>query len=235
MLDFGKVDIGPVFRQSCRLSYDFLKECSQPLGSYKFYCWRNLIAIRLSYLFSYITGRDFDSLRLLKKINEKRAIRLTGQQWQQLVWLWYEPLGRLAWIEPNLPATLASLKQLQLKLGIVTNTFISASSLERHLKQVGILDFFTVRLYSYEFDFRKPDVRIFEAAAERIREKITDIMFVGDRLDNDIKPALKLGMYAVLKSAYTNNGQKIPIGVLKINRLSELPALIQRINAEAGF
>ena len=56
-------------------------------------------------------------------------------------------------------------------------------------------------------------------------------MFVGDRIDNDIKAAVKAGMTAVLKAAYTNAGKKSPKGVWKINQLSELPGLIEKINA----
>jgi len=36
----------------------------------------------------------------------------------------------------------------------------------------------------------------------------------------------------VLKNAYTNNGKKIPKGTWRINQLSELPALIEKINAK---
>jgi putative hydrolase of the HAD superfamily len=117
-----------------------------------------------------------------------------------------------------------------LRLGIVSNTFVSASSLDRHLKQLGILDFFAFRFYSCQFDFRKPNVRLFEIAADRIGEPPENILFVGDRIDKDIEPALKVNMTAVLKSAYTNISRKTPAGVQKINRLSELPALIKKIN-----
>jgi hypothetical protein len=37
-------------------------------------------------------------------------------------------------------------------------------------------------------------------------------------------------MKTVLKTAYTNIGKKIPNGAFKINRLSELPALVENIN-----
>ena len=55
-------------------------------------------------------------------------------------------------------------------------------------------------------------------------------MYVGDRLDKDIRPTLKLGMHAVLKDAYTNAGKRLPDGVRKINLISELPSLIESIN-----
>ncbi len=121
-----------------------------------------------------------------------------------------------------------------LKLGILSNTFVNAHSLEKHLKQLGILDFFTVRMYSYEFDFRKPDARIFKIAAERIGEAAENIMYVGDRIDKDIIPALKIGFKPVLKAAYTNAGKTPPNGAFKITHLSELPALIKKINAAAS-
>ena len=65
-----------------------------------------------------------------------------------------------------------------------------------------------------------------------IRESL-NILFVGDRIDKDINAAVKTGMQAVLKKAYTNIGKKIPKGVWKINQLSELPGLIEQINGEA--
>jgi putative hydrolase of the HAD superfamily len=160
----------------------------------------------------------------------KKGIRLDGDQWKHFAWLWYEPLCKIATVEPDIKETLTKLKNSGLKLGIVSNTFVNDCSLEKHMEQVGILDFFAPRMYSYEFDFRKPDPRIFRIAAERIGEAPENIMFIGDRINMDIAPAIKLGMRAAMKTAYTNNGKKIPSGTWKINHISELPALIEKIN-----
>jgi len=235
LLNFGKVNTTRLFRQSARLSYDFLKAAGQPVGSFSYYCWQNLIHLRIRHWLSSITGRDFDVLSLLKKVGAKKGFKLNEQQWQQLVWLWYEPLSKVSQSEPGIVETLSKLKESGLKLGIVSNTFITGSSLDKHLEQLGILDFFTVRVYSYEFNFRKPDTRIFKAAAERIGEMLDNILFVGDRIDKDINAAVKTGMHAVLKKAYTNIGKKTPKGVWKINQLSELPGLIEKINNEAAY
>ncbi|MHC4462008.1 MAG: HAD family hydrolase [Planctomycetota bacterium] len=234
LLNFGKVNTKQLFRKGARLSYDFLKSCGQPVGSFNYYYWRNLIALRTRHWLSNITAKDFNALLLLRGIGTKKGIRLDRQQWQHLAWLWYEPLSKIGKAEPKTKETLTTLKKMGLKLGIVSNTFVHSSSLEKHLEQLDILDFFAVRLYSYEFDFRKPDVRIFRAAAERIGEMLENIMFVGDRIDRDVKAAVRTGMYAVLKAAYTNAGKKVPEGAWKINRLSELPSLIEKINAAAS-
>jgi HAD superfamily hydrolase (TIGR01549 family) len=228
LLNFGRLQTTKVFRQSARLTYDYLKNCAQPVGNFRWYCLRNLIAIRVRSLWADITGRDFDALSLLKKSGIKHGYKLADDQWRQVGWLWYEPLSKFAKIEPTLKETLATLKKMGLKLGILSNTFISAGSLDRHLAQLGILDFFPCRLYSYQFEFRKPDRRIFQAAAERMGERAENILFVGDRLDVDIWPALRAGMRAAMKSAYTNVGKNAPTGVWKIDRIVELPALIEK-------
>jgi len=230
LLNFGKINTRQLFRQSAALTYEFLQQLGQPVGNFTIYRLHSMFAVEIRRLLSNLTGRDFDALSLLKKIGDRKGFKLSEDQWRELGWLWYQPLSNLARIEPKIKETLTSLKDMGLRLGIVSNTFVSASSLDRHLKQLGILDFFAFRFYSYQFDFRKPNVRLFEIAADRIGEPPENILFVGDRIDKDIEPALKVNMTAVLKSAYTNIGRKIPAGVQKINRLSELPALIKKIN-----
>jgi HAD superfamily hydrolase (TIGR01549 family) len=234
LLNFGKVDKGQLFAAGAKSSYDFLKSCGQPVGNFMWYYWRNLMALRLRHWLSNITAKDFNALLLLRGIGKKKGIRLDRQQWQHLAWLWYEPLSKIGKVESDIIQTLTALKKLDLKLGIVSNTFISGSSLDKHLEQLGILDFFPVRLYSYEFDFRKPDARIFRTAAERIGEMLENILFIGDHIRKDVKAAAKIGMHAVLKAAYTNAGKKTPKGAWKINQLSELPELIEKINAETS-
>lgn len=232
LLNFGRVNTASLFRQGAKSSYEFLKSLGQPAGNFTYYYWRNLMRLRIKHLFSKITGRDFDTLELLKKVGIKKGLQLDTEQWRHLAWLWYEPLSKIGSIEPRTRETLAALKKLGLKLGIVSNTFVNGCSLDKHLEQLGILDFFQVRVYSYEFNFRKPNLRIFRIAAERIGEVMENILFVGDNVNNDIKPAVKTGMRAVLKGAYTNTGKKIPEGAWKISQLVELPGLIGKINAQ---
>ena len=230
LLNFGKVNTITLFRKGAKLSYDFLKSCGQPVGNFELYCWRNLLSLYARRFISRISGKDFNALLLLRGIGTKRGIKLSKDQWQHFAWLWYEPLGQVGKAEAQIKETLTALKQMNLKLGIVSNTFVHKASLEKHLEQVGILDFFPVRLYSYEFDFRKPDARIFKIAAEKVGEMVENVLFVGDRINKDIAPAMAAGMRAVAKTAYTNTGKKTPRGAWKINQLSELPLLIKKIN-----
>jgi HAD superfamily hydrolase (TIGR01549 family) len=234
LLNFGQVNPRDIFRKGARLSYDFLKSSGQPVGSFKSYCLWYVAALYFRRIVSGITRNDFNSLAMLRWAGMKKGIHLDGDQWRHFAWLWYEPLSKIATVEPDIKETLTKLKDSGLKLGIVSNTFVSRDSLERHIQQFDILDFFETRMYSYEFDFRKPDLRIFRIAAERIGEIPQNILFVGDRIDKDIKPALKVGMQAVMKTAYTNNGKKLPRDAWKVAKISELPSLIQKINSQAA-
>ena len=182
---------------------------------------------------SNLTHRDFDSLEVLRAVGTKQGVRLSPEQWDEFAWLWYETLSYAAQVEPDLRETLGTLRGMGLKLGIVSNTFVSRASLARHLGRLGLLEFFPVQLYSYEYHFRKPSTEIFQIAAGKIGEAVENIVFVGDRIDNDILPAMKSGMYAVLKDAYTNEGKPTPPGARRIRLLSELPGIVEEINTTA--
>jgi len=190
------------------------------------------MCIRDRYYISLITGRDFDSLALLEKYGRMRGFNLSREEWQELNWLWYEPLRKRARTEPDLAETLTKLTEAGLKLGIVSNTFVSAGALDRHLTEEGLIGFFDTRVYSCEFGFRKPDKRIFLEAARQVGAEPANIIYVGDRINKDVKGALRAGMKPVLKNAYTNAGKKAPDSVERIDNIAELPDLVGKINGD---
>jgi len=231
LLEFGPFSTTKAFLEGARSTHAFLQDHGQPVSCFAWYFLRNLVRLRTKYLIADLTHRDFDSLEVLQAVGTKLGVRLSREQWEQFAWLWYEPLTRRARIEPGLEESLTRLTRMGMKLGIVSNTFVNRASLERHLQSLGLLEFFPVQLYSYEFHVRKPSTELFRIAAGKIAERPENILFVGDRIDNDVLPALKSGMRAVLKEAHTNQGKKLPPAAWKIRRLAELSALIDQINA----
>jgi HAD superfamily hydrolase (TIGR01549 family) len=177
---------------------------------------------------SWLTGNDFNSLQLLKEYGRKRRFTLSDAQWEELNWQWYQPLAGIGGVADGTRDTLQKLQDMGLKLGMLSNTFIHKSSLERHLRQAGLLDCLPVRLYTYEYPWRKPDERIFKEAAQKIGVDCEKIIYVGDRIDNDVIGAQKAGMRPVLIKAYTNDRKKIPSDVAYIDSIIELPELIQK-------
>jgi len=231
LLDFGKIHKTRMVLRGARSSHDYLRQLGQPVGSFAGYFLRYLVRLRIRYYLSEYRGQDFDSLALLQEAGRQDGLTCSREQWEEVIWHWYEPLSQLAEVERDLKEALAGLLAMGLKLGIVSNTFVNRAALERHLEQLGLRDFFSLRLYSYELGLRKPDLRIFRTAAEQIEEAPENILFVGDRIDKDIRPALTCGMKAALKDAYTNAGKDTPAGAWKIHRISELIGLIQQTNA----
>jgi len=232
LLNFGRVNTTRAFLLGARATHAFLKELGQPAAPFPWYAVRNLVRLRMKHLLSNITGRDFDSLEVLQIVGARKGVKLSQSQWEQFAWLWYEPLSRCAKVEDDIKRTLSTLRDWGLKLGIVSNTFVNRASLEKHLGLLSILDFFRVQLYSYEFNVRKPNLELFRIAAEKIGVPVRNILFVGDRIDNDIVPAMRAGMKAALKEAYTNAGKPPPAGAHRIRYLSELPGLIEKINRQ---
>ena len=167
IISFGKLDIASLFKEAGRISYAYLKERAQPVPSIKRYLWANLFSIKMHLLKSAFTGNDFDSIEVLKKYGRRHNFNLTDEQWIHVNWCWYKPLRDIATVEPDIHRTLTQLKEAGLKLGIVSNTFVNCSALDRHLEEEGILDFFPMRIYSYEEPKRKPNKNIFLKAAEK--------------------------------------------------------------------
>jgi putative hydrolase of the HAD superfamily len=231
VLEFGRVSKTKAFLAGAKATHAFLKDHGQPVSCFAWYFLRNLVRLRTKHLISCLTHKDFDSLQVLQAVGARLGVKLSHEQWEQFAWLWYESLGRCARIEEGLAGTLDTLKRRGLKLGIVSNTFVNRASLERQLRELGLLDFFSVQVYSYELHVRKPSPEIFRIAAGKIGEPTGNILFVGDRIDNDILPSLESGMRAALKEAYTNKGKRTPAGAMRIRRLAELPPLIEQINA----
>ena len=80
------------------------------------------------------------------------------------------------------------------KLGIIANQMYGS---EKRLENFGIRKYFDVIVASAEEGVEKPDRRMFEIALERAGIEASEAVMVGDRIDNDIVPANKMGMKTI--------------------------------------
>lgn len=80
------------------------------------------------------------------------------------------------------------------KLGIIANQDFGT---EQRLTKFGIRQFFNLVIASAEEGVEKPDLRIFRIALERADCKPEKAVMIGDRIDNDIIPANKMGIKTV--------------------------------------
>ena len=119
-------------------------------------------------------------------------------------------LERPAWrtdLETLYPQTKEILEQLgqEYKLGIIANQL---PGLEERLKDFGILDYFDAIFSSAEFGLAKPDPAIFRLALQKTNCLPQQAIMIGDRLDNDIVPAKRIGMKTIwIKQGFSRLAQ----------------------------
>jgi FMN phosphatase YigB (HAD superfamily) len=80
------------------------------------------------------------------------------------------------------------------KLGVIAN---QSPGTEERLHSWGLLKYFSTVAASAELGISKPDKKIFLKALEISHCSPENAAMIGDRLDNDICPAMALGMKTV--------------------------------------
>lgn len=90
--------------------------------------------------------------------------------------------------------TLEALKDRGYRLGIIAN---QAAGAAQRLDAWGLFKYFDVVAASAELGVAKPDKLIFEKAFALAGCQPQDSVMVGDRIDNDIRPAKALGMRTI--------------------------------------
>lgn len=91
------------------------------------------------------------------------------------------------------------------KIGIIANQTFGS---EERLEKIGLLKYIDLVVASAEEGVAKPDLRIFEIALHKADCKAEEAVMVGDRLDNDIIPAKKIGMKTVwIKQGFGKHAQ----------------------------
>ena len=91
---------------------------------------------------------------------------------------------------PDSEKVLKSLKE-KYKIGVIANQDFGTAD---RLNEFGILKYIDLVVASAEEGVSKPDLKIFEIALERSHCSVDRAFMIGDRIDNDIIPAKKLGM-----------------------------------------
>ncbi len=120
---------------------------------------------------------------------------------------------------PEVPAVLAALRAMGLKLVVVSNWDSSLPSL---LARLGLGDAFDDVIASAVVGASKPDRGIFDEALRRAGVAPAAALHVGDSLIDDYHGARAAGLHALL----VDRGGLVPEGYETIRSLSELPPLV---------
>lgn len=80
------------------------------------------------------------------------------------------------------------------KMGVIANQSLGTAD---RLEKFGLLKYIDLVIASAEEGVAKPDKRIFEIALSRANCNPKQSVMIGDRIDNDIVPAKKIGMNTI--------------------------------------
>jgi FMN phosphatase YigB (HAD superfamily) len=113
---------------------------------------------------------------------------------------------------------LAALRARGLRLGAAGNMYTHHEDFLRpHVDFVGS---------SERWGVEKPDTGFFAHVVEAAATPAEEIVYVGDRVDNDVLPALEAGLRAVRIRRGAHAEVESPPGVLTIASLAELPGVL---------
>ncbi|MFD3802659.1 HAD family hydrolase [Streptomyces sp. NPDC058619] len=136
---------------------------------------------------------------------------------------------------PDVRPALAELRADGLWLGIAGNQTVRAGGILRSLftRDVDLIG------TSDDWGASKPDLAFFERVAAVVPHANDEILYVGDRVDNDLRPGAAAGMHTALirRGPWatiqwdTEEAKKLP--TFRVDSLLELPGRITEFNASA--
>ena len=124
--------------------------------------------------------------------------------------------------------TLDALKAKGLSMGIVTNG--GAGVQHAKVDAIGVRGYMAAVVVSEEGGYRKPDVRIFEAALSGIGVRAEEACFLGDNPAADVSGAQKAGLRGIWMAGSKEWPEDQPPPKWKIDRLEELVGVVGRLD-----
>ncbi|MFF4699578.1 HAD family hydrolase [Streptomyces chattanoogensis] len=136
---------------------------------------------------------------------------------------------------PDVRPALAQLRSEGLWLGIAGNQTVRAGGILRGL----FADDVDLIGTSDDWGASKPDPEFFVRVAAAVPFQPEEILYVGDRVDNDLRPGAAAGMHTALvhrgpwATIQWNTPEARELPTFRIESLSELPESIAKFNATA--
>ena len=128
--------------------------------------------------------------------------------------------GRYLDVYGDVRPTLEKLKDRGLRLGVLSNW---SEHLALVLKRHDLDRYFSFLVVSAEAGCEKPDERIFRMAIDRAEAPVDRILYIGDYPEEDILPAERVGLDALLIDRYEKYGRyRLP----SIRQLTDVPGLL---------
>lgn len=164
----------------------------------------------------------------LKKYN----LELSLNECIDAINLFYTEYREQVYFEEDILDTLRYIRKRGYKIGVISNTCYYDDVMKECFKKAGIYDLIDNFIFSYSLQIGKPNIEIFNIAIDKMNINPSEAVMIGDNLEKDIKPALKLGMKTIWLNTNNNKTTKIKPHI-EISSLSEIKEVINGINLDS--
>ncbi|MGE5692522.1 MAG: HAD family hydrolase [Candidatus Zixiibacteriota bacterium] len=185
--------------QSIAAAYNFLKKFGHNLLEFDVFekSFRSVLAEYWK-----TTDRTLEEkplMHLLELGLLRAGLERNGLNMEQLGRVFYQPIRNQITEYDDAVGVLEWLREKNLALAVVSNSIFPAEYHLEDLRTFGLAPFFKTTLFSSEIGRRKPHPEIFHRALKALSLRPEEVIFVGDRMREDVLGPQKLGIRAVLK------------------------------------
>ena len=142
---------------------------------------------------------------------------------------YYQPVTDQVTLIKGAVETVRFFKDKKLKTGLISNTIFPEEFHLRELKRFDLFHLFDLILFSSKVGYKKPHPEIFNTALKRLDVQPDSAVFVGDKLEEDIGGAQKVGMKTILVPKEGRDYSAPIVPDAKINIISELPDKVLKL------
>lgn len=130
------------------------------------------------------------------------------------------------WEASDRSAVFDRLRSSGLRVGFVSNTLTAPEVMRRRLREFELLHHAEVAVFSVEHRVRKPNPEIYRVALRALAVEPGEVVFVGDRVREDVRGPQSLGMRSVLTHEFRQEDPADSAPLAVITELEELTRLI---------
>ncbi len=185
--------------RSISAAYEFLKKSGHPLPEFPSF-EKGFRSVLAEYWSSTNETLEEKPLAHLLELGLTRAgFEKNGLNMEALGRIFYQPIRSQISEYDDAVDVLNWLQGKNLALAVVSNSIFPSEYHLEDLRAFGLAPFFQTTLFSSEIGRRKPHPEIFRRALSALSLRPEEVIFVGDRMREDVVGPQKLGIRAVLK------------------------------------
>jgi len=227
LIDLGNQSAVSLGMKGAKRAYDELKQRGADLPGYVAYFGK--VTAALSGMAMASQGlKEIDISAEIKSFFEGLGVTLSAEALESAVAAWYSAFSEQARLIEGTEAALAAVREMGLRMAIVSNSVWRGALIEKDLERLGIRGFFDAVVASSDVGYRKPGAAIMDEVLSRLDVQAGEAVMVGDSRVADVAAAQQAGMRSVL---IENRPQQGPEPDVKIASIAELPGVIENMKA----